>query len=64
MPIRLNIPVFIEPYPFIKPALGVKQTLPVHLEPTLVVQPEVQAKPPVCLPQPIYQYDVQAVDEG
>jgi hypothetical protein len=54
IPIKLNIPVFLEPYTFIKPTPCIKQTLPVHLEPAIFVEAEVQATPPVCLPQ--YDY--------
>ncbi|MEC4815019.1 MAG: hypothetical protein SAK29_17330 [Scytonema sp. PMC 1069.18] len=49
VPIKLNIPVEIEPTLFIKTPQPVQARLPVALEPEIEVKPEVSARPPVCL---------------
>lgn len=49
--IKLNVPIFVEPYVLIKPAPCVTEKFPVYLEPELYLQPEVHAVPPVCVPQ-------------
>jgi hypothetical protein len=51
VPIKLNIPIFIEPTLVIKHAEPVREKLQVHLEPDVYLRPEVTASAPVCLPQ-------------
>lgn len=51
IPIRLNVPLFLEPKVFVKPTPCVTQKIPVQLEPEILMQPEVKAAPPVCIPQ-------------
>jgi hypothetical protein len=51
IPIKLNIPIFIEPTLVIKPVEPVREKLQVHLEPDVYLRPEVTASAPVCIPQ-------------
>jgi hypothetical protein len=51
VPIKLNVPVFIEPTLIIKPVEAVNEKVRVHLEPDIYLQSEVTATPPVCVPQ-------------
>ncbi|HEY9698829.1 MAG TPA: hypothetical protein V6D10_16310 [Trichocoleus sp.] len=53
--IKLNVPIFLEPHVLVRPAPCVKQKFPVYLEPDIYLQPEVQAAPPVCIPQNGYR---------
>ncbi len=50
IPIKLNIPVEIEPTLLIKTPNSVRERLRVYLEPDVYLKPEVSARPPVCLP--------------
>jgi hypothetical protein len=49
IPIKLNIPVEIEPTLLIKTPNPVQERLRVYLEPDVYLKPEVSARPPVCL---------------
>ncbi|MGB6301323.1 MAG: hypothetical protein WBF90_34800 [Rivularia sp. (in: cyanobacteria)] len=51
IPIRLHVPITIDTPVYINPVPIMKQTLPVVIEPDLVLQPEVKAKAPQCYPQ-------------
>ncbi|MBP5977430.1 hypothetical protein HW132_33130 [Brasilonema sp. CT11] len=51
VPIKLNIPIFIEPTLAIKAVEPVNEKVRVHLEPDIYLQSEVTATPPVCIPQ-------------
>ena len=51
VPIKLNIPIFIEPTLAIKAVEPVKEKVRVHLEPDIYLESEVTATPPVCVPQ-------------
>jgi hypothetical protein len=51
VPIKLNIPIFIEPTLAIKPVEPVREKVRVHLEPDIYLQSEVAAAAPVCVPQ-------------
>ncbi|NJM69940.1 MAG: hypothetical protein HC862_06760 [Scytonema sp. RU_4_4] len=51
VPIKLNIPIFIEPTLAIKPVEPVREKVHVHLEPDIYLKSEVTADPPVCIPQ-------------
>ncbi|MUG92549.1 hypothetical protein F7734_08780 [Scytonema sp. UIC 10036] len=54
VPIKLNIPMFIEATPVIKPVEPVREKLNIHLEPDIYLKPEVRTTPPVCVPQTGY----------
>ena len=51
IPIKLNVPICIEPTLFINSVEPVREKLHVHLEPDIYLKPEVTATPPVCVPQ-------------
>ncbi|QDL10689.1 hypothetical protein DP114_24790 [Brasilonema sennae CENA114] len=51
VPIKLNVPIFIEPTLIIKPVEPVREKVRVHLEPDIYLRPEVAAAAPVCIPQ-------------
>ncbi|MEO0936403.1 MAG: hypothetical protein AAFY21_22620 [Cyanobacteria bacterium J06641_2] len=51
VPIKLNVPITIDTPVYINPVPINKQQLPVIIEPDLVLEPEVKAKPPVCYPE-------------
>ncbi|MEO0838934.1 MAG: hypothetical protein AAF063_08540 [Cyanobacteria bacterium J06643_5] len=51
VPIKLHVPITIDTPVYINPVPINKQKLPVIIEPDLVLEPEVKAKPPVCYPQ-------------
>jgi hypothetical protein len=51
VPIKLNVPILIEPQPIIKPVTPVREKVQVHLEPDIYLKSEVTATPPVCIPQ-------------
>ncbi|MBW4592824.1 MAG: hypothetical protein KME46_07850 [Brasilonema angustatum HA4187-MV1] len=51
VPIKLNVPIFIEPTVAIKAVEPVKEKVRVHLEPDIYLESEVRATPPVCVPQ-------------
>ncbi len=51
IPIKLNIPIEIEPQLVMKAPPCAHQKLPVYLEPDIYLEPEVQARQPVCLTQ-------------
>ncbi|MBW4630011.1 MAG: hypothetical protein KME49_32005 [Brasilonema octagenarum HA4186-MV1] len=51
VPIKLNIPIFIEPTVAIKAVEPVREKVSVHLEPDIYLRPEVAAAAPVCVPQ-------------
>jgi hypothetical protein len=51
VPIKLNIPIEIEPQLVMKSAGAVCQKLPVYLQPNIHLEPEVRANSPVCISQ-------------
>ncbi|MBW4630012.1 MAG: hypothetical protein KME49_32010 [Brasilonema octagenarum HA4186-MV1] len=51
VPIKLNVPIFIEPTVAIKAVEPVTEKVRVHLEPDIYLRPEVAAAAPVCIPQ-------------
>ena len=51
IPIKLNIPITINPQVYITSVTAIKQRLPIFLEPDLLLEPEVRAKSPVCYAQ-------------
>ncbi|MBP5977432.1 hypothetical protein HW132_33140 [Brasilonema sp. CT11] len=51
VPIKLNVPIFIEPTLIIKPVEPVREKVSVHLEPDIYLRPEVAAAAPVCVVQ-------------
>ncbi|NJO40643.1 MAG: hypothetical protein HC769_19355 [Cyanobacteria bacterium CRU_2_1] len=65
IPIKLNVPIYLEPRVLLKAIPGTTQKLPVHLEPEIYVGPEVKSAPTVCVPQNGYKRELpaQAVSE-
>ncbi|AKG20028.1 hypothetical protein [Calothrix sp. 336/3] len=51
VPIKLNVPITINSYVQFNAVPITKQKLPIYIEPDLYLEPEVQAKAPVCYPQ-------------
>ncbi|MBP5976206.1 hypothetical protein HW132_26615 [Brasilonema sp. CT11] len=51
VPIKLNVPILIEPKLVIQPVTPVREKIQVHLEPDICLKSEVTATPPVCVPQ-------------
>ncbi|MDJ0616416.1 MAG: hypothetical protein QNJ63_06640 [Calothrix sp. MO_192.B10] len=51
VPIKLNVPITINPEVYINPVPVKRQTLPVVIQPDLMLEPEVKAKAPLCYPQ-------------
>ncbi|AKG20029.1 hypothetical protein [Calothrix sp. 336/3] len=51
VPIKLNVPITINSYVQFNCVPTTKQKLPIYIEPDLYLEPEVQAKAPVCYPQ-------------
>ncbi|WP_088891333.1 hypothetical protein [Leptolyngbya ohadii] len=51
VPIKVHVPIFLEPHVLVKPTHCVREKVEVYLEPEIYLQPEVQAAPPVCIPQ-------------
>ncbi|MBW4592825.1 MAG: hypothetical protein KME46_07855 [Brasilonema angustatum HA4187-MV1] len=49
VPIKLNVPIFIEPTVAIKAVEPVREKVNVHLEPDIYLRPEVTAAAPVCV---------------
>ncbi|KAF3890542.1 MULTISPECIES: hypothetical protein [Nostocales] len=55
VPIKLNIPIHIEPTVAIKTPNDVREKLNIHVEPDIYLKPEVKAVQPVCHPQNGYE---------
>ncbi len=51
VPIKLNVPILIEPKLSIKSIEPAREKINVHLEPNIHLRSEVAATPPVCVPQ-------------
>jgi hypothetical protein len=51
IPIKLNIPITINPQIYVTSVASIKQRLPIFIEPDLLIEPEVRANSPVCYPQ-------------
>ena len=51
VPIKLNVPITINPQVCINHVPLTKQIVPVVLQPDLMLEPEVKAKAPQCFPQ-------------
>jgi hypothetical protein len=51
IPIKLNVPITINPQVCVTSVPSVKQRLPIFLEPDLLLEPEVRANAPVCYSQ-------------
>ncbi|MDZ8140704.1 MAG: hypothetical protein RM049_36335 [Nostoc sp. DedQUE04] len=51
VPIKLNVPIFIEPTLVIKPVEPMREKVHVYLEPDIHLRPEVTAAAPICVPQ-------------
>jgi hypothetical protein len=51
IPIKLNVPITINPQLYITSVPSIKQRLPIFLEPDLLLEPEVRANAPVCYSQ-------------
>ena len=51
IPIKLNVPITINPQVYITSVPSIKQRLPIFLEPDLLLEPQVRANSPVCYPQ-------------
>ena len=51
IPIKLNVPITINPQVYVTSVPSIKQRLPIFLEPDLLIEPEVRANAPVCYPQ-------------
>ncbi|MEL7036294.1 MAG: hypothetical protein AAFO04_11830 [Cyanobacteria bacterium J06592_8] len=58
IPIKLNVPITINSHVYINQVPVTKQTLPVFIQPDLMLEPEVKAKTPVCYPQNGYKTQV------
>jgi hypothetical protein len=54
VPVKLVVPVFVEPKVYIQPACA-REKIQIALEPELFLQPEVRASQPACFPQNGYQ---------
>ncbi|MDJ0616417.1 MAG: hypothetical protein QNJ63_06645 [Calothrix sp. MO_192.B10] len=55
VPIKLNVPITINPEVCINHVSVTKQILPVVIQPDLILEPEVKAKAPVCYSQNGYE---------
>ena len=51
IPIKLNVPITINSQVYINHVPKTKQTLPVVIQPDLILEPEVKDKPPTCYPK-------------
>ncbi len=58
IPIKLNVPITIDSQVYINQVPVTKQTLPVFIQPDLMLKPEVKGKTPVCYPQNGYKTEV------
>ncbi|QIR35871.1 hypothetical protein HCG51_03265 [Tolypothrix sp. PCC 7910] len=54
VPVKLKIPMFIEPTPVIKSIEAVREKVNIHLESDIYLKPEVTSTPPICVPQSGY----------
>ncbi|MEO1378668.1 MAG: hypothetical protein AAFW70_31315 [Cyanobacteria bacterium J06635_10] len=59
-PIKLNIPVTINPTVYINPVPITKERLPVVIEPELLLEPGVKSKAPECYLQNGYEKNPQS----
>jgi hypothetical protein len=64
VPIKLSVPLFLEPKVYIRPANCIRETLQVYLEPEIYLEPEVSAAPPQCIPQAVYHQEALPATEG
>jgi hypothetical protein len=62
VPIKLTVPVFVEPKVFTKSACA-REKLHIDLEPQIRLEPEVKSAPPVCVPQNGYKQEVPLLSE-
>jgi hypothetical protein len=51
VPVKLTVPLFLEPELYVKPTHCVRETVQVYLEPEIYLEPEVKAAAPTCIPQ-------------
>ncbi|MEM9925300.1 MAG: hypothetical protein AAF915_16375 [Cyanobacteria bacterium P01_D01_bin.50] len=58
-PIKLNIPITINPTVYINPVPVAKERLPVVIEPDLLLEPGVRSKAPACYAQNGYKKNLQ-----
>ncbi len=61
VPIKLVVPVFIEPKVFTQ-SVCAKERIQVTLEPEIYLEPEVRANHPVCIPQNGYHKPALAAE--
>ena len=47
-PIKLNIPITVNPQVSLTPANSVEEKLPMYFEPDILLEPEIKSKKPVC----------------
>ncbi|WP_416671840.1 hypothetical protein [Egbenema bharatensis] len=51
VPVKITVPLFVEPKVFIKTPPCVREKVFVYLEPEINLEPQVKANRPVCTPQ-------------
>ena len=61
-PIKLNIPITVNPQVSVTPANSSQQKLPIYLEPDILLEPEVKAKESICYPVSDYKYDSHSAE--
>ncbi|GAB1538557.1 hypothetical protein NUACC21_12190 [Scytonema sp. NUACC21] len=62
VPIKLNIPIHIEPTVVLKKPDSVREKVHIHLEPDIRLNPEVRAVPPVCHQNGYDKYQLPAYE--
>ncbi|PSB16803.1 hypothetical protein C7B76_11020 [filamentous cyanobacterium CCP2] len=51
VPLKIVVPIFLEPKVFVKASTCLREKVHVFLEPELHLAPEVKANQPICTPQ-------------
>jgi len=51
IPIKLTVPLFLEPDVYVKPVHCVRETVQVYLEPEIYLEPQISANSPTCIRQ-------------
>jgi hypothetical protein len=63
VPIKLVVPVFLEPKVYVQSSGCIREKIQVSLEPELHLEPEVKASHPICAPQNGYSKAALVAEE-
>jgi len=63
VPVKLIVPIFLEPKVYVQSPECIREKIHVSLEPELHLEPEVRANNPVCIPQNGYHKAALTAEE-